>query len=130
MPEPTARTALSDQLTEALTSERWGSKHEIGQHGTGHRYYAPCGICQGDVGAIVRLVLPVVEAALDEQTQRAEQAETAVQRVRALHTRHDCAQHAERRYVPTPCVNAGICSCGSAYPCETIAALDQPEGTP
>lgn len=93
---------LRDRIADALATERWGSKHDLGEHGR-HSFYAPCGICQGDVAAIVRLVLPVVEAALarleteiddhiikperalHEQTiQRAEQAEAAVRRVREL----------------------------------------------
>lgn len=74
-----ADAALRDQMADALTTERWGSKHDLGEHGR-HSFYAPCGICQGDVGAIIRLVMPVVAAALTaarDETARERQHELA-----------------------------------------------------
>lgn len=75
---PTGRTELRDRLREALTTERWGSEHALGEHGTGHSFYAPCGICQGDLAAIIRLVMPVVQAALAEVERQRDEALAAV----------------------------------------------------
>jgi hypothetical protein len=66
---PQGHTALRERIAEALRTERWGSKNaQIGEH-RHHGYYAPCGICQGDVQAILDVAMPVVEEALAEQKQ-------------------------------------------------------------
>lgn len=54
MPEPTARTALRDRITGALLSGR---------------------CCTGHIPRVADAVLPVVEAALAEQTRRVETAD-------------------------------------------------------
>lgn len=77
------RGDLRERLAEALTTERWGSKHQLGEHGRGHRFYAPCGICQGDVDAIVELVLPVLEFAA--RVREVEIDEDIITPERALH---------------------------------------------
>lgn len=130
---------LREQLVAGLNSERWGSKHPaIGEHGQ-HGFYAPCGICRGDVPAIVALALHIVEpamlqaevaacedgdatfaqmqTALDAERDRAEQTEAAVQRVRAI-PRQPPARSARWRH-------------GWQEAREAIdRALDQPKETP
>lgn len=80
--------------------------------------------------------LETVRAALAEEREittdyRRVNAEALadLDRVRDLHHVHSCAAdgHALTR-TPTPCVNDGVCSCGSSR-CPTLAALDTPEET-
>lgn len=84
-------------LTNTLRTDRWGSDQPLHEHAR-HNYHGQCGVCRGDVDAIVNSLLPCVESALAKlrrvanktyrqecaERARAEQAEFVVQRVRDL----------------------------------------------
>lgn len=68
--------------------------------------------------------------ALYRAAERANQAEAALERVRQLHRRHDCATDHIKTSTPVPCVNDGVClGCGApqGYECETLRVIDRSE---
>lgn len=70
---PLGDTALRERLRDALLHERWGRDDKQWAEHDRHSYHGECGICQGDVDAIMRLVLPVVEAWAAEQSKHVRQ---------------------------------------------------------